>query len=131
MRSDPVRRRALIEAFREVARVAGTINRFFEEVDSEVKKSLRDALGVPGPEEQLLRKLYTFKPAKPESTEELKRLIARYMGLEDSGVDVFEYLRSPGSSSTGHDGEGRREPPLNDAGEGGRDEDRQLHSNRG
>lgn len=125
---DEERRRALVEALREIARLTGSVNRFVEEIREEIIESVEDAVGVPlRPEKRALLDLYRFKSISGEDSERLKRLIARYMGLED-GVDVFEYLRSLGSDSAGHHGEGGPGSPINDSGHGGREAPRQLHS---
>ncbi len=125
---DEERRRALIEALREVARLAGSVNRFVEEVREEFLESVETAIGTPlRPEKRALLELYRFKRAGLEDPGELKRLIARYMGLED-GVDVLDYLRSLGSNSAGHDGEGGPGPIIDGSGARGREEARKMHS---
>lgn len=128
---DEERRKALVEAIREVARLAGRVNKFVEEIREEVIESIEDAVGAPlRPEKRALLELYKFKTMGKEDPEKLKKLIARYMGLEN-GVDVVEYLRSLSSNSAGHHGEGRPRPLINDSENRGRETPRQMHSNRG
>ena len=125
---DEERRKALIEALREVARLAGSVNRFVEEVKEEFLESVETAIGTPlRPEKRALLELYRFKRASHEDPGKLKRLIARYMGLED-GVNVLDYLRSLGSNSAGHHGEGGSGSIIDGSGARGREENGEMHS---
>jgi len=125
---DEDRRKALIEALREVARLAGSVNRFVEEVKEEFLESVETAIGTPlRPEKRALLELYRFKRASHEDPGKLKRLIARYMGLED-GVNVLDYLRSLGSNSAGHHGEGGPGSIIDGSGARGREENGEMHS---
>jgi len=122
------RRKALIEALREVARLAGSVNRFVEEVKEEFLESIETAIGYPlRPEKRALLELYKLKRINAESPGELKKLIARYMGLED-GVDIVGYLRSLGSNSAGHHGERGPGSTINGSEAQGREENREMHS---
>ena len=125
---DEERRRALIEALREIARLAGSVNRFVEEVREEFLESIETAIGTPlRPEKRALLELYRFKRTGLEDPGKLKRLIGRYMGLED-GVNVLDYLRSLGSNSAGHHGEGGSGSLIDGSEPRGREEAREMHS---
>ena len=125
---DEERRKALIEALREMARLAGSVNHFVEEVKEEFLESIETAIGYPlRPEKRALLELYKLKRINAESPRELKKLIARYMGLED-GVDIVEYLRSLGSNSAGHHGERGPGPTIDGSEARGREENREMHS---
>ncbi len=127
-RVDEERRRALVEVLKEVARLAGSVNRFVEEVREEFLESIETAIGAPlRPEKRALLELYEFGQVRREDPGELKRLIARYMELED-GVDILEYLRSLGSNSAGHHGEGRPGLIIDGSEARGREEARKMHS---
>ncbi|KSW11628.1 hypothetical protein CF15_02015 [Pyrodictium occultum] len=133
------RRRALLETLRELLRLGGRAAKTVEEIRSEIIGAVEDALGVElTPEKRMLRRLYSFNPPPQPGLEELRRLVARSMGLDDAS-QLEEYLRglgrggeAGGGSPEPHSEGGKRNtsPIAGADGEAGRGEDRQLHGDR-
>jgi hypothetical protein len=90
------RRKALARILGEAIRAALEAKRVVDEVREEVVRSVEEATGIPlTPEGAMIRRLYSFSFPRQPSREELERLIARYMGLEE-GEDVVSYLKNLG-----------------------------------
>jgi hypothetical protein len=119
------RRRALLEALREAARVVGGLVRELEEIRGEVVGVVEEATGVAlRPETRMLRGLYDFSPPPQPSLEELRVLVARSLGLDDPG-GLEEWLRrglGVGGSGAERGGGGGGEEAAGGGDEAGRGE---------
>ncbi len=111
-------RRELKEELLELARAIRELTSSIESIKSEIIHAVEDALGVPlTPETLRIMRLYSFRGPREEDAEALRRLVARYMGLEE-GVDVVEYLKSLSGGGPGSKRAGWEERTRDGAGEG-------------
>ena len=112
------RRRALREALAELARILGETKRAVEEVREEIVRTVEEAAGVPlTPETRRLMSLYDLTPPPQPGLRELRRMVARSLGLPE-GVELEDWLlggRGGGGEAGGPGaepaGEGRGEAP--------------------
>ncbi len=99
------RRLSLRSLLSVAAKTLAEVNEVRESVSREITRIIEEALDIPLTEERLLlRLLYSFPGSRDPDPEELRRLIERYMGLEE-GVNVIDYIKGLGRRGTRPNGE--------------------------
>ncbi len=126
MPGEPERRRALLralgEALRTVKEAVEPLEEFREELRNSILGTLEESTGLAiRPETRALLRIYDLTPPPQPGMAELKRMLARSLGLDPEEVgelDPGELIRKalaggPGAESTG---------PRREAGAGAREE---------